>query len=662
MKFDKPLRMCSWWLCWEDLSWPREPLKDKIRYRADRFKVNHIDTAVIFGAHFRWDFMPLWSVLHDELHFIAEELHQRDIALIDHHSAVLTHRYRNMEDRQRMTLYTPHHIPFCPDRVSAASWCFRGKLLNDWRMIRVDNHEPVFLPHYTAEEFCINHPHFRESYMEYVKMLFRETAIDGLMCDDAFFYPRFYACACPYCLEKFGGDLPPAEDLDFWGNWENPHFREWIRMRYRSVAQFNHCVKSVLPEGAFLSNCCSQSVCSAANELGLDYTLFAEDSTHVEMEICGSIPRMEPDTAGQGLFPLLSDLLYHLAIAENAGLDNFALGYAFTPEAAQFVWALNKFMGSGTWISCARHALRIPEEEQELLEKDYELPGFCYGVEERFCEYFSTEHCPDAVVLFSRETRDNYGGYMCDYADDYHCVCRSLIEQGYDCGTVVDIPDPAESSARILVLASTVILTSVQRKKIFQWLDAGKEIVASGPVGFWDESLTAPCPLIPEMNFSHPEGRKEFPHDTWGSPREPVRCGNAPGWKEVFPRFYWNPCRMQDSPEWYMPQGIPRNAVPGWAWRKYKGRPGEYLEHFFALNYRVEYDRRVEEMRFAPGLNKLIRKITPSGKAAENFPVLPENSCRIFLPLTGEELPEGQMNFRTKGKNVYYVICRCKSR
>lgn len=650
MKPEKFVRMTSWWLSWEDLSWPRAVLEDKIRYRADRFLANHINTAVIFGTHFRWDLMPLWQILHDELHFIAEELHQRGIALWDHHSAVLTHRWHSMDERRRMSLFTPHHLPFCPSRDIAAEWTFRGKRLNDWRMISTDTHEPVFLPAYTAEEFCINNPDFRDCYTEYVRMLVRDTGIDGLMCDDAFFYPRFSSCACPFCLKKFGHELPPVSNLTFWGNWENPLFREWIAMRYRSVAEFNNCVKNALPEHMFLSNCCSQSVCSASNELALDYTVFAESSTHVEMEICGSIPNPE-----HGLFTLFGDQLYHLAIADSFQRYIFSLGYAFTENAADFVWSLNKFLGSGTWISCAKHSLRISEEEQKALPDDFELPGHCFGIEQDYPEWFSGQHCPDVLILFSKATRDNYGGYMADYADDYVAACQWLLEHGYDCGTVMEIPDPANVCAQVLVLASTVVLSSSGREKIQAWLAAGRKVVACGPVGWLNEKIE-PEPFIENMIFPELKRDPVFPSDTWGIPMEPARCQNPPRWQENPDGFFWHPERMQDGLDLKMPADIPCHKSSGWGWRKFRDPQGNLLEHYFALYYSVDYDQRIESIRFAKGVKK-INRISPADRVSQILFPLPFDRTEIFVPLESHPESFSKTEFRTK-RNSWYVIFR----
>src|ERR1035441_3105531 len=54
-------RAVSWWLTWDDMTWPNQQLMDKIRRRADQCAASGVNCCVIFGAHLRWDFMPLWG-------------------------------------------------------------------------------------------------------------------------------------------------------------------------------------------------------------------------------------------------------------------------------------------------------------------------------------------------------------------------------------------------------------------------------------------------------------------------------------------------------------------------------------------------------------------------------------------------------------------------
>ena len=85
-------RIVSWWIRWEDLNWPNPDTLDRIRRRADQLKAADANAAMVFGTHFRWDWLPFFEILHDYLATVAAELHARGIKLYDHYSVNLVHR------------------------------------------------------------------------------------------------------------------------------------------------------------------------------------------------------------------------------------------------------------------------------------------------------------------------------------------------------------------------------------------------------------------------------------------------------------------------------------------------------------------------------------------------------------------------------------------
>lgn len=121
------IRAVSWWLTWDDFKWPDQDVVDRMRRRADEAAKSQVNLAIIFGAHFRWDFMPLWSRLHDLVAFICEELSERGIRLFDHHSSVLTHRPYSNEAAWNIARRNRHHVPFYPSPEAAAEWRYQGK-------------------------------------------------------------------------------------------------------------------------------------------------------------------------------------------------------------------------------------------------------------------------------------------------------------------------------------------------------------------------------------------------------------------------------------------------------------------------------------------------------------------------------------------------------
>jgi hypothetical protein len=481
-------RAVSWWLTWDDLTWPNPELMDKIRRRADKCAENGVNCALIFGAHFRWDFMPIWGRLHDELRFIADELHQRKILLFDHHSSVLTHRPRNREETLNIWQRNRHHVPFYPSLAEAATWQYHGSRLNDWRMLDVETSEPIYLPAYNAEQYCMNNPAFRAAYAEYIKRLHADTGMDGLMSDDNIFYADWRSCSCEHCRARFKKDydhtLPPVSDASFWGNRRSEAFKDWIAMRFKSSGDFLADTKSVLPEDFPLLTCCSSSDSHYLPAFGMSYEDFIEHCNHVLLEMVGSTPSL----AGTWDDRIPSQLL-HLGIARDHNAPCFGLGYGFFSDTAFFVWAVNKFLGSDSWFSTLKGRLNASPAELAPLADDADLVGEGYRWERDHPELFVGEVDTDIAVLFSRSTRDNYGQVAGDYSGDYAASCLSLTRAGITCDVVTAVPEFGR--LRCLVVSSASCLSDGEKRRLAKFVEAGGKVIATGPTGFYDERANA---------------------------------------------------------------------------------------------------------------------------------------------------------------------------
>jgi len=160
MNRQEPVRMVSWWLRPRHLPF-NSKAKEELQKRAAVLAEQSVNTAIIFGSHFRWDFAPCWSELHEIIAFSAEELHKYGIRLFDHHSSVLTCRYsppgnidgrRNLSNHKQSLLSPPAPYPWPKEDRSS------------WMMRNLTDNELLFLPQYSAREFCMNNPEFRSAY------------------------------------------------------------------------------------------------------------------------------------------------------------------------------------------------------------------------------------------------------------------------------------------------------------------------------------------------------------------------------------------------------------------------------------------------------------------------------------------------------------------
>ena len=193
-------RIATWWYHLPDLQWPDPDNLDKVRRRAYAYAEANVSAAMLFGAHFRWDWLPFFPLLHDYIATVAEELHNYGIKLFDHHSVCLVHRYTTRAEMRHVMEDSQPHLPLSPTFEAAADWTWRGKKLNDWRMIDVSTRKPLWHPQYTAEGFCPRNPEYAQAYREYVAYLISETGIDGLSADDGRRHPRTRLGRARLCL------------------------------------------------------------------------------------------------------------------------------------------------------------------------------------------------------------------------------------------------------------------------------------------------------------------------------------------------------------------------------------------------------------------------------------------------------------------------------
>jgi hypothetical protein len=477
-------RAVSWWVTWEDLTWPNEALKDKIKRRAARCEASGVNCCIIFGAHFRWDFMPLWGRLHDLLRFIGDELHARKIQLFDHHSSVLVHRPRNRDEELNIWRKNLHHVPFYPSRKSASDWRFHGSRLDDWRMIDVESGQPAYLPAYNAEQFCMNNASFQAAYTQYLKQLIEDTAIDGLMSDDGIFYPAWQACRCPSCLSRFkndyGHELPPTSDAAFWGNRQSRAFRDWVEMRFRTSGDFLAIVRDSLPKGFPLLTCCSSSDDQAMTGYGMSYQEFIRSCNLVLLEMVGSTPSIKGTWDNR-----ISSQMLHLAIARDSQADCIGLGYGFFPDTAFFIWALNKFLGSDCWFSTLKGRLDATPEERAELADESELVDEAFHWESAHPQLFIGEVDSDIADFYSRSTRDFYGQVPGDYVADYQTSCLQLLRANISYEVVTQVP--RYGRFRRLVLSSSLCLSADEKSSLDQFMKEGGTVIATGPNGFYDQ-------------------------------------------------------------------------------------------------------------------------------------------------------------------------------
>ncbi|MGA3327824.1 MAG: hypothetical protein ABSF45_25470 [Terriglobia bacterium] len=377
-----PQRVISWWSTLNDLEWPARAIRDKIQRRADQMAAAKIDTAINFGFHYRFDFAAYFGALHGYLHDVATALHERDIQFMDHFSCNVIGRPRTAADVLEFHTHERHCVNLYPDAVVAPEAGYAGYRFNDLRETLIASGEPTYIQMYAGECLCHNNPNFLDMHKAYLRRLFKEVPLDGIHQDDMGFYGSFSTCGCPYCREKFrkqfGRELPPLADREFWGdtsvipadwgNYRNPAFRDWVRLRYQSNADHLKMVREIIGPDKILMTCCSSSGPLRLNGMGLSAEEWVDVVDWITMENVGLSPK---SVRWVGVEP---EAMLHKGIAASkspAGAPTITISYFTFPDGAYLGWAIARYWGVGNWATTLWGRLPVDppgaKEEAELV-------------------------------------------------------------------------------------------------------------------------------------------------------------------------------------------------------------------------------------------------------------------------------------------------------
>ena len=644
-------RIASWWVRWQDLNWPDPDNLDRIKRRADQMAEANVTSAMIFGTHFRWDYLPFFTLLHDYLATVAQELHARGVELYDHHSVNLIHRYHDREGMRRVMDGSRVHLPLCPSSEAAATWEYKGRRLNDWRMIDVKTRDALWYPQYSSEGFCQRNPEFVEAYKDYVRQLIADTGIDGLSADDPIHYMRYNSCACPHCRAELkrraGIDLPPADDRSFWGNWANPAWKHWIDLRFESTGDFFEQVASVVPEGFRLMSCGASSATGSVMGSGSDVRNFLRGCNMANVEMSGNTPpyKHDPATVNSTISHRLVNASHHQAAARERGVRCFGTGFGFTQTTADHVWAVNKVLDADCWFSTLKARLGLPDHIADALPEEPELIGHAFTFEKEHPALFDGEQVGQLAVYFSYETRNHtfFGALNEGYFKDYHDTLECLFKAGLSPHTVFSFPKDAGQYPLVL-LPSAASMTEEEVAAMRAYLAAGGKVVVTGPSPLSECENTWALPDQPDVApldfFSRVEsGLWHLPAE-WEKGKAPA-CTDPDRWTEPVPGLYYNPRRMSEK--------TAADQVLELCRRYARGIPLQVLEsegylttmfqndtaitvHFLAADYDTDIDHHLDEIRTQRSRVNLINKVEAIG-VTRIIRIAADRPPQVYLPL-----------------------------
>lgn len=375
-----PQRVVSWWSSLEDLLYPEKHICEKIKRKAEVLSKAEVDMAIQFGFHLRFDFAPYFGALHAYLANVAEELHSYGIKFLDHYSCNVIARPNSPEEKMKYHSFQRHHIDLYPDEVAAKELSYAGYNFNSLRGVDVRTGKPTYSWTYQAEMFCHNNPDFRAMHKEYLKRLFSEVPLDGLQADDMCEYAALTACGCRHCRDRFkkeyGYELPDFSDKNFWGNtdeqplywgnYENPAFRSWIQMRFKSVAEHLETIKGVIGDDKTLMTCCSNTGPNYLSSLAMQYDRIVKKLDYVMLENCGFDEKCADWSKNE------PEAILQKSYAKKEKIPAIALGYAIYNGGAYLGWSVARFWGVSNWCSTLNQGMI---EDPKDLKDTSELIG-----------------------------------------------------------------------------------------------------------------------------------------------------------------------------------------------------------------------------------------------------------------------------------------------
>jgi len=495
-----PRRLGSWWCSLEDLLWSQKKIRDKIKRRAAGFAEANIDTAVSYGFHIRFDFANYFGQLHGYLAEVADELHKYNIKFIEHYSCNHVERPRGEAEFKKLHRTQRHHILLFHDPKAAAHAQYEGHLFHDICEVDLRDGSRGYSLQYQMETFCHNNPGFLDMHRKYLQRLEREVKFDGYQVDDMCNYAGLATCGCKYCRERFkkdyGHEIPPFGDKRFWGdtskpmlqwgNYENPVFRDWLKMKDDSVADHVKLVKETIGKKPLMT-CCSSTGPVSLNAISLNLERMAQHVDFFMLENVGtnikSVNWVEKD----------AEALQQKDIAVKRGNSpTIALSYTIYKEGAYLGWGLARFWGVADWASTMQ--MRLEEDPVDCLEMEDAIRDVNnWEVKHSLLDFMEGKDLVEVRLVNNSYNRAN-GWKGTDGKEHWHKV-KEWSEQfvknniGYRFLRAEELADAnallAEKTP--LVLDSMACVSDAQFKAIQQYLAAGGKAFLALPFGTHDE-------------------------------------------------------------------------------------------------------------------------------------------------------------------------------
>lgn len=516
--FFRPQKVASWVTVLDDILWPDIKISDRIKKRAAKFAEAGIDLAINYGFHMRFDYSDYFEQLHGYYNEVCEELHKYGIKYMDHYSCNHVQRPRTKEDFYRLHNHHRHHVLLHKDPYAAKFAQYEGHLFQNICEKRVDDSSRGYTMNYQAECFCHNNPEFLEMHKSYLTRLLRDVPMDALEIDDMCDYGSLTTCCCDHCLDRFrrdyGHELPPFEDKtfwgdtskhpSFWGNYENPVFRDWILFKQDGIKDHLKMVKETVGDIPLVT-CCSSTGPIVLNTVSLNLENMSEHLNFLMLENCGQgvntieWTRMDAEALQQ------KDIAHNM---NNA--PAIALSYCAYEPGAYLGWSLARYWGVANWSSTLIG--RLDHDPGDIPDIS-ELIAPCNNWEDRYSslDLSSGEDIADVRLVNNLFCRMN--GFRDENGDEQwtkvSAWSRAFVNTnvGYRFLRFDELADADRLMAEDtpLIIDNCGCVSDKQWNAIKAFLDNGGKAVLSLPFGTCDEKgFKREKPLSEEIIGKYP--------------------------------------------------------------------------------------------------------------------------------------------------------------
>jgi len=409
-----PVRMASWWVTIEDLLWSEKKIVDKIKHRAEAFANAKIDTAINYGFHIRFDFSNYIGQLHGYQANVCEELHQYGIKFMDHYSCNHVERPRGEEEFRKLHKAHRHHTLLFHDPIAAKYAQYEDHYFNDICEVDLRDGSRGYASQYYMEAFCHNNPNFLDMHKKYLQRLMREVPFDGIEVDDMCSYPGLATCGCIYCRERFkkeyGHEIPPFGEKSFWGdttknmllwgNYENPVFRNWIKMKADVIVDHVKMVKETIGNKPLMT-CCSSTGPIVLNAVALN---LEKMSPHLDFFMLENVGMLINCVNWVGMD---AEALQQKDIAQKRGnAPAIALSYTIYEKGGYLGWGLSRFWGVANWFSTESQGM-IEDPADAMVAEDIIGPYNNWEVKNSNLNPLDGHDLVEVRLVSSNYCRDN---------------------------------------------------------------------------------------------------------------------------------------------------------------------------------------------------------------------------------------------------------------